>query len=228
MMTMVMVDPAPLGGERFSAMRHAMVASQLRTSAVNDARVVEAMAQVPRERFVPAEIGALAYRDGLLPLVGGRQHNSPLATGRLLTEAHVAPTDHVLLIGAAGGYAAAVLSRLARSVVAVEGDASLAALARTALAGLANVELVEGPLEAGAPGSAPYDLLVVDGAVEQLPDALVAQLKPGGRAVTGIVDRGVTRLAVGGRSEGGFGVADFADCECARLPGFTQPTRFRF
>jgi protein-L-isoaspartate(D-aspartate) O-methyltransferase len=227
MMTL-MVDPAPVEAERFEAMRHAMVASQLRTSAVNDARVVEAMARVPREEYLPPEHRSMAYRDSLLPLVGGRRHNSPLVIGRLLTEAHVRPDDHVLLVGAAGGYAAALLALLAKSVVALEQEDALVALARAALAAETAVEVVQGPLDAGWAAGAPYDLILVDGAVEQLPDALIAQLKPGGRVLTGLVDRGVTRLAAGTRSEGGFGLVDFMDIECAELPGFRRLRTFTF
>lgn len=222
------VDSAPAEANRFEVMRHAMVASQLRTNAVNDVRVVEAMASLPREDFLPESSRAIAYRDTLLPLAGGRRHNSPLATGRLIVAADVRPTDRVLLIGAAGGYAAALLAGLANSVVAVEEEPALAALARTALAPYANVEPVEGPLATGHAQEAPFDLLVVDGAVEELPAALIAQLKPDGRAVTGIVDRGVTRLAAGRRTEGGFGLSDFADIECAVLPGFERLRTFQF
>ena len=222
------VDPAPSEAERFEAMRHAMVASQLRTNAVNDPRVVEAMARVPREDYLPAEQRAIAYRDALLPLAGGRRHNSPLATGRLLTEAAVRPGDHVLLVGAAGGYAAAVLARLAASVVALEEDAGLAALAREALADEGSVTLAEGPLAQGWAAGAPYDLLVIDGAVERVPDAQIRQVRPGGRVDAGQVDRGVTRLAAGRRTEGGFGMVDFADIECARLPGFAPVNSFQF
>jgi protein-L-isoaspartate(D-aspartate) O-methyltransferase len=221
------VNPAPAGAQGSDAMRHAMVASQLRTSAVNDARVVDAMGAVRREDYLPAEHRRLAYRDTLLPLVGGRRHNSPRATGLLLTQARVGANDHVLLIGAAGGYAAAVLARLAGSVVAVEEEDALAALARETLAG-SNAELVQGPLAEGWAAGAPYDLLMIDGAVEHVPDALVRQLKPGGRAVAGLVDRGVTRLAAGRRTEGGFGLIDFADIECAQLPGFGRPKTFQF
>jgi protein-L-isoaspartate(D-aspartate) O-methyltransferase len=222
------VDSAPVEANRFEAMRHAMVASQLRTNAVNDVRVVEAMARVPREDFLPEEHRAIAYRDTLLPLAGGRRHNLPLATGRLLTVAEIRPADKVLLIGAAGGYAAALLADLANSVVAVEEEPSLAALARTALAAYANVELVEGPLAAGHAAEGPYDLIVVDGAAEELPATLLGQLETGGRVVTGLLDRGVTRLAAGRRTEGGFGLADFADIECAVLPGFERLRTFQF
>src|SRR3569623_1404655 len=106
------VDPAPIEAERNDAMRHAKVASQLRTNAVSDVRVVAAMARVPRETYLPAEHRAFAYRDTLLPLGHGRRQNSPLATGRLITDAKVTGSVHVLLIGAAGGYAAAVLAGL--------------------------------------------------------------------------------------------------------------------
>ena len=221
------LDPAPVDTDR-EAMRHAMVASQLRTNAVSDVRLIEAMARIPREDFLPAEHRAIAYRDGLLPLGGGRNHNSPLATARLLTAAAVRPGDHVLLVGAAGGYAAALLAALGASVVALEEDAALGAVAQSALAGDSRVEWVEGPLNAGWPAGGPYDLLVIDGAVEQVPEALVAQLKPGGRVVSGVADRGITRLASGSRSDGGFGMMDFLDIECAVLPGFVRLRTFQF
>lgn len=206
--------------------RAAMVASQLRTSGVNDARVVAAMARVERERFLPESQRALAYRDRALPLGAGRAQNPPLATGLLLTEARIRPEDTVLIVGAAGGYAAAVAAKLAAKVVGVEADPALAAAARDALQGEA--EIVEGPLDAGYAAAAPYDVLVIDGAVEDVPPALVGQVKPGGRIVAGLVDRGVTRLASGVRSEGGFGLKAFADSECAVLPGFEKPSGFKF
>ncbi|WCM28675.1 protein-L-isoaspartate O-methyltransferase [Sphingomonas sp. QA11] len=213
---------------RFEAMRHAMVASQLRTNAVSDPRIVTVMARVPREAFLPAEVREIAYRDTAVPLGRARFQNVPIATGRLLTEAYLLPSDRVLLVGAAGGYTAAVLAELVAHVVAVESDPVLAAQAREALAGRANVTLVEGPLEAGHAADAPYDVLVIDGAVEHVPDALVAQLAAGGRVVTGIADRAVTRLASGRKSGGGFGLLDFADIDCVPLPGFSRPKTFTF
>jgi protein-L-isoaspartate(D-aspartate) O-methyltransferase len=214
--------------DRYHAMRHAMVASQLRTNAVSDARVVAAMAEVPREAFLPGEVAALAYRDTAVPLTHGRAQNVPIATGKLLTAATLGAADRVLLIGAAGGYTAAVLAELVANVVAVEIDPVLAAIARTTLAGYPSVTLVEGPLEAGYAAAAPYDVLVVDGAVEQLPNALVAQVKVGGRVVAGLADRGITRLASGRRSEGGFALLPFADIDCVVLPGFDRPRSFTF
>ena len=222
-MTQVTIDTA-----NFATMREAMVASQLRTNAVNDVRVVAAMARVPREDFLPEAQRRLAYRDTAVPIAHGRAANVPIATGKLLTRAEVRPTDHVLLIGAAGGYTAAVLAELAGEIVAVDSDSALIAIARAALASYANVELVEGDLAAGWPGQAPYDLLIVDGAVEHLPQALIDQVAVGGRVVTGIADRGVTRLATGVRTAGGFGLTTFADVDCVALPGFARPKAFTF
>ena len=221
-----MNDPAAdIGG--FEAMRHAMVQSQLRTNAVNDPRVVSAMARVARERFVPDDMRRLAYRDTAVAIGNGRFLNVPIATGRLLTEAYLTPTDRVLLIGAAGGYTAAVLDRLVASVVAVESDADLVAHARAALADT-TVELIEGPLEQGHAAGAPYDVLVIDGAVEQVPAALASQVAPGGRVVTGIIERGVKRLAAGRAIKDAFGLRAFADIDSVSLPGFASPRGFSF
>lgn len=224
MMT-TLTSPSP---HAFEAMRQAMVSSQLRTNAVNDPRVVTAMGKVPRERFLPADQREFAYRDAALPLGRARYLNVPMATGRLLTEAYLEPGDRALLIGAATGYTAAVLAEIVAHVVAVESDPALVELARGALDGDSRVELVEGSMAEGSPGGAPYDVLVIDGAVEFVPDALLEQIRPGGRVVTGLVDRNVVRLASGRRSAGGFGLATFADIDCVVLPGFAKPRRFTF
>ena len=213
----------PMGHE---AARAAMVASQLRTSGVNDARVVAAMAQVAREDFLPESQRAFAYRDRSLPLGKGRAQNPPLATGLLLTEARIEAGEKVLVIGAAGGYAAAIAARVGADVTAVEEDADLLALARTALGD--GITLVEGPLAAGAADGAPYDLVLIEGAVEQIPDALADQLREGGRVVTGLLDRGVTRIASGVRTASGVGLSNIVDSECAVLPGFAKPRGFQF
>ena len=213
---------------RFEEMRAAMVASQLRTTAVDDSRVIKVMGEVPRERFVPAAALPIAYYDRDIALGNGRAMNAPLASARLINEAEIASTDRVLLIGAATGYTAAVLAELAGSLVALEEDATLAAQAREALAGMANVTVVEGPLVEGWAQGAPYDAIVIDGAVEFVPDAIVHQAKIDGRVTTGVIDRGVSRLAAGRRSEGGFGLVDFADVDCVVLPGFSKPPTFQF
>ncbi|MBW6526614.1 protein-L-isoaspartate O-methyltransferase [Sphingomonas sp. RHCKR7] len=223
-----MIAAATLRDDDFTAMRQAMVASQLRTVAVTDPRVVAAMAEVPRERFVPAESTAMAYRDTAIALGQGRALNTPLATARLLVEARLRASDRVLLIGAAAGYTAAVLARIVADVVAVEDSPELAAHARAALAGEARVTLVEGSLAHGHPAGAPYDVLIVDGAVEELPSTLLTQVADGGRIAAGLIDRGVFRLAAGAHRGVATALTPFADIDSVRLPGFAKPRGFTF
>ena len=211
----------------FEQMRRAMVASQLRTTGVNDPRVVAAMGAVPRERFVPTERCAMAYADAMVPLGNGRWLNPPMALGRMLTEARLSGQEKALVIGAATGYSAALLARLAASVTAVEEDPELAAFARKALAGT-NVELVEGPLNQGHAAGAPYDFILIDGAVEHVPPVIVLQLAEGGEFALGLLDDGVTRLCVGRVVAGAFGTIAVADAAAAALPGFDKPRGFSF
>jgi protein-L-isoaspartate(D-aspartate) O-methyltransferase len=211
----------------FEPMRRAMVASQLRTTGVSDPRVVEAMGEVPRERFVPHERLALAYADALVPLAPGRALNPPMALGRMLTEARLRGHERALVIGAATGYSAAVLARLVGSVVAVEEDEALFAFARKALDG-SGVELVRGPLAKGHAKGAPYDFILIDGAVEQVPLTLVGQAGDGGVIALALLEEGVSRLAVGRVVAGAFGATIFADAETAALPGFEKPRGFSF
>lgn len=208
----------------FEQMRRAMVDSQLRTTAVNDPRVVAAMGEVPRERYVPAAQAAIAYLDTALAIAPGRSIPAPMILGRLLTEARVKPTDRVLVVGANTGYAAAVLATLAASVIALEEDASLMAQASLP----AQVTPVSGPLTAGWPDAAPYDLILFDGAVEQVPPAIVAQLVDGGRIAAPIVENGITRLAIGRKAGSAFGMITFADAEAPVLPGFEVRKGFTF
>jgi protein-L-isoaspartate(D-aspartate) O-methyltransferase len=205
--------------QNYSSMRAAMVESQLRTSDVDDPKVVAVMAKVPRENFVPAERRAMAYIDRPVPLGNGRALNPPLVTGRLLKEAAIVPGDKVLLIGAATGYAAALLTELGAQVTAVEDEAGPDSVVEG---------LVRGSLAAGAPAGAPYDVLFIDGAVEAVPAALVAQVVDGGRVVTGLVERGVTRLGSGRVLAGSLGLSSLADMEMVVLPGFAAPERFVF
>ncbi len=212
----------------FNAMRAAMIASQLRTNNVNDPRVTDALDAVSRENFVPEDRASLAYVDVPVPLAGGRALNTPMATARLLTEAALRPGDRVLLVGAATGYAAAVLAQLVAHVTALEEDANLAASARASLAGLENVVVVNGPLTKACQEQAPFDVIVIDGAVEALSAEIEGQLAEHGRIVSGLVERGVTRLARGTKAGGRVGLVPFADVETVILPGFETPDRFRF
>lgn len=213
-----------------TAQRRAMVDSQLRTNDVTEPALVAALIDTPREPFLPDAARAAAYIDRAIPLGNGRALNPPLTTARLVADAGIAAGQHVLLIGAATGYSAALLSALGARVTAVEEQADLAALGRTALGDNSAVQWVDGPLAEGAPGSGPYDAMIVDGAIESLPVALLAQLRPGARIATGLADNGVTRLARAVAVEGGVPVAPyaFADLECVHLPGFAPPPRFTF
>lgn len=205
-----------------------MVSGQLRTNNVSDPRIVAALEAVARERFVPAERAALAYVDVPVPLAGGRALNTPLATARLIAESGVKPGERVLLVGAATGYAAAVLAELGAMVTALEVDEALAACARKVLGKAPGITVVAGPLEAGWRKRAPYDVILVDGAVEMLPATFAAQLAVDGRLLTGLVDNGVTRLALGRRAGQEVSLVAFADLEAVRLPGFSAPSGFSF
>jgi protein-L-isoaspartate(D-aspartate) O-methyltransferase len=209
------------------AMRRAMVESQLRTTGVNDARVLAAMGEVSRENFVPAEKRALAYADATVKLGNGRALNPPMALGLLLVESRLTGAERSLVIGAATGYSAAVAARLTASVIALEEDSALAGTARGALEG-SGATLVEGPLAAGHPAGAPYDFILIDGAVEDVPPAIVDQVADGGRIATGLIENGVTRLAVGRMAGGAVGFVTFADAAIAPLPGFARPRGFSF
>jgi protein-L-isoaspartate(D-aspartate) O-methyltransferase len=213
--------------QNFEQMRRAMVASQLRTTGVSDPRVVAAMGEVPRERFVPSERCALAYADALVPLGHDRALSPPMALGRMLTEAQLGGDERALVIGAATGYSAAVLARLVRSVVAVEEVPELAAFARNALSGL-GVEVVESPLVQGHSAGAPYDFILIDGAVEYVPQLIVDQISDGGEFALALIEEGVTRLCVGRAVGGAFGTTAFSDAAAAVLPGFQKPRAFSF
>jgi protein-L-isoaspartate(D-aspartate) O-methyltransferase len=211
----------------FEHMRRAMVASQLRTTGVNDPRVVAAMGAVPRERFVPEERVSAAYADAMVPLGHGRELNSPMALGRMLSEARLQGDERALVIGAATGYAAAVVERLAKSVVALEEQPELVAFARRALDG-AGVEIVEGPLTEGWAAGAPYDFILIDGAIETVPQAIIDQLADGGELAAAMLDGGVSRLTVSRAFGGALGSASFSDVAAAVLPGFLKPRGFSF
>lgn len=211
----------------FEQMRRAMVASQLRTTGVNDPRVIAAMGEVPRERFVPSDRASTAYADALIPLAGGRALNSPMGLGRMLSEARLAGGERALVIGAATGYAAAVLARLAGSVVALEEEPDLAELARRALAD-SGVDVVEGPLAAGWAAGAPYDFVLIDGAVEAVPQVIIDQIADNGQLAAAILDNGVPRISVGRVVGGSLGTIAYADVAAPVLPGFAKPRGFSF
>lgn len=207
----------------FSVARRTMVDSQLRPEAVTDRAVLAAMSSIERERFVPESAQALAYFDRPLRLSGDRAMMPPAALGRLLSELAPREGERALIVGSATGYSAAILAAVGVEVVALESDKELAA--RADAAGIATVC---GDLAKGWAKRAPYDLILIDGAVPEIPVALVKQLAEGGRLAGAIVDRGVTRLVVGRASGGALGLRTIVDFDVARLPGFDKPPVFTF
>lgn len=167
----------------YASARRNMVDGQLRTNRVNDTRVVAAFETLPRERFVPENARGFAYIDEDIPLAPGRWLMEPMVLGRLIQAAEIEEDDKVLIIAAGTGYSAAVVASLARRVVALEEDEGLAERAQEILRDLAidNVSFVKGQLRAGYPAEAPYNVILVDGAVEEVPDAFGQQLVEGGR-----------------------------------------------
>lgn len=208
-------------------MRSAMIDSQLRTNDVIDPAVIGAMAVVPREAYVPAALAGVAYMDRAIALANGRVLNAPLVAGRMLVAAAVRPGMRVLLVGSATGYTATLLARLGAEVHAVEEDAELMTTAQTATAE-ANIHWVQGPLAAGAPDAAPFDRIVIEGAIETLPAALVTQLADGGRFIAARREGAVTRLVEGVKVGGTVALRSFADMDVAPLPGFAAPAGFQF
>jgi protein-L-isoaspartate(D-aspartate) O-methyltransferase len=185
----------------FNNMRRAMVESQLRTSGVTDAWVLAAMGALPREQFVPDGLRDVAYMDRSIRLADGTILNPPVATALMLQAADVKSDDNVLLIGAADGYAASLLAQRAKVTAALRPEG----------------------LAAGS-----FSLVFVDGAVEEMPDSLIAAVQEGGRIVTGVVDHGVTSLASGIVRGGKVALRHFADSEIAPLAAYARKPEFVF
>jgi protein-L-isoaspartate(D-aspartate) O-methyltransferase len=222
--------------EQFAVARAKMVDNQLRTQSVTDYAVLAAMGAVPRERFLPPAGRPLAYIDSDLPLTapgpGGqpRYMMEPAPLARLVQLAEVGTADVVLVVGCGTGYSAAVLARLATSVVALEQDSDLAGHAAETLTdlGVDNVAVVTGSLEAGYPSEAPYDAIFLDGAVEIVPPALFDQLKDGGRLVAVVGYGRAAAATVFTRSGADIGNRVAFDADVQPLPGFKRPKAFVF
>lgn len=214
----------------FETMRTAMIDSQLRTSGVSDARLLAAFASVPREMFVDKSLTGVAYVDAPVSVGHGRSMMEPLTLGRLLEAALPGADESVLIVGGATGYSAAIIATLAARVTMVEEDAALADKARGTLAtlGVDNVVIVEAPHTGGALDGAPYDLLLLDGAVAVIPDSLLAQVRDGGRIAAVQMANGVGSAMTGVKTSGGFGYETFAEVVATPLPGFGRETTFVF
>jgi protein-L-isoaspartate(D-aspartate) O-methyltransferase len=204
----------------FTTARLNMVESQVRPNGVTDARVTDAMAQVRREDFVPPSRRNVAYSDGAIPLGDGRYLMEPMALGRMLQSAMVKPQDTVMIVGAGTGYSIAVMAQLAHRVVAVEANPRLAAELEARAADIANVTIVHGPHSSGHAGAAPYDVILIEGRVEDMPDALLAQLADGGELVAGMGARDACALTVITKTGTSHSNRSTFDVPLALLPGF--------
>ncbi len=214
----------------FAQARRTMVDGQVRTSDVTDLRVIAAMQEVARERFVPAARRAIAYLDRDVAVNdAGRALIKAMVLGKLLQAAAIVSTDRVLDVGCATGYSSAVLARLAARVIALEEDAALAAAATEAVAsGSAHVAVAVGPLAAGWPGEAPYDVILLQGASEVAPDLLLAQLAEGGRLLA-VIGSGPMGKAMIYRRAGMHATAQpLFDAAAPLLPGFAKVPAFVF
>ena len=207
----------------FAAARAAMIDSQLRPQGVSNQAVLAAMGRIERERFLPSHTRPLAYVDRAVAIGAGRFLAAPTVLGQLLTQMMPQRGQKALVVGAGTGYSTAVMTAMGLDVTAIESDPELAAKARAQ-----QINATEASLDAGSDEGAPYDLILIDGAVEYIPDAIVAQLADGGRLGTAIVDRGVTRLVVGRKVGGAFGYLSIGDAGVPALPGFSRPKAFTF
>jgi protein-L-isoaspartate(D-aspartate) O-methyltransferase len=212
----------------FAAARRHMVDGQVRTADVTDLRIISAMQEVPRERFVPADCAALAYLDMALPLGGGRSLLKPMVLAKLLQAAELHASDRVLVVGCATGYTLAVLAHIVSRVVGLEEDGALAQAMQTALASVPKVTIAKGPLTAGWVQEAPYDAILMDGAVEVLPDEFRRQLKDGGRLVCVLGVPPSASAMLYRRSGNELGGRPIFDAAAPLLPGFAKTPVFAF
>ena len=214
----------------YAQARRMMVDCQVRPSDVTDLRIIAAMQDIARERFVPEGRRSIAYLDADVPVsaAGTRALMKAMVFSKLLQAAAIRETDRVLDVGCATGYSAAVLGRLAGSVVALEEDPALARAASDALGGAGNISVVTGPLAAGWAQGGPYDVVLLEGSGEVIPDALTAQLKDGGRLLA-IVGSGPLGKATTYRSSAGHVSSQpLFDATAPALPGFARPQAFVF
>ena len=215
----------------FATARRNMVENQVRTNKVTDPVLIAAMAETPRELFVPRGLRGVAYVDEDIAVAPGRYLMEPMVVARLLQLAEVQPTDIALDIGCATGYSTALLARLCDTVVGVESDHDLAARATAVLAdlGVDNAAVVEGRLTEGYPKQAPYDVILFSGAVSEVPGSIARQLAEGGRIVA-VIDRGtgVGRGTVFTLKGGVLSGREVFDAATPLLPEFEPQPGFVF
>lgn len=214
----------------FATAREMMVDGQIRTSDVTRYPIIEAFLAVPRERYVPEAMKPVAYLGEHMTLAPGRVLLDPRVFAKMLDAIAVGPSDLVLDVGCGMGYSSAILAHMAEAVIALEEDEALAGRAEEILAGF-NVDnaIVEaGPLSEGKANHGPFDAIVIEGGMEALPEAIAAQLKPGGRIVGIFGDgrHGQARLGVNGPA--GITWRRIFDATAPVLPGFARSKAFEF
>jgi protein-L-isoaspartate(D-aspartate) O-methyltransferase len=218
----------------FATARQKMVDGQVRASDVTDHRILDAMLSLPREDFVPEDKRALAYLDLDLDVgVGGSRRYliKPMLTAKLLQAAAIQPTDTVLIVGCATGYAAALAARLAAKVIAIESDSALAAEGKDILSKLGLQETVTiqaAETAAGFPAGAPFNVIMLNGATEIAPDKLCQQLADNGRMVGVFASAKPSRAMIVTRSHGDFGHRVLFDAAAPVLPGLERRPEFVF
>jgi protein-L-isoaspartate(D-aspartate) O-methyltransferase len=216
----------------FALARRNMVDGQLRPNRVTNASLLAAIGELPRERFLPEGLRSVAYADDDVPLGNGRFLMEPMVLARLIQALQPQPDDKALVVASGRGYGAALLSRLMMTVVAVESDAGLVSSAEQTIKnlGIANIHQTVAKSEAGVSGEAPYDVILIEGAVQEIPRAILDQLAEGGRLATVIAAPagalGVAQLVMkeGGTTSG----RPLFDAGTPALPGFAPPPRFTF
>jgi protein-L-isoaspartate(D-aspartate) O-methyltransferase len=219
-----------LSAQALTELRLHMVNGQLRTGGVTDLDVLGAFLATPRESFVAPSQFALAYLDSDQPALGssGRRLLAPLTLARLLQAAAVAPGERALDVAGGSGYSAAILERMGARVVALESDAGAADAARRALADRTEIEVVVGDLAAGAPDKGPFDVILVNGAYESPPDALIAQLAEGGRFVGVEGQAGAQEAVLVEKSAAGVSRRALFETRVAVLDAFRRAPSFAF
>ena len=212
--------------------RHLMIEAQLRTNRVTDDALLDAFRLVPRETFVGGDMAELAYIDEDLEIGDGRFLLEPMVFGRLVQALDLQPGDSVLDIGAASGYSSAILSRLAQSVVGIEKVGVIAAAAQDNLAriDIDNAVILEGPLGQGFLDEAPYNAIIIEGAVEEVPETILEQLTPDGRLVTVLRSGGEAqgRAVKFVRAGRGFAHSVLFDANTPALDDFARRREFEF
>ena len=219
----------------FALQRKNMVENQVRPSDVTDRRILRIMLEIPREQFVPPSARDLAYMEEHICISGPADRSprylmAPRVLAKLIQHLELGERDRVLDVGCGTGYSSAILAKIAQSVVGLESDPALAAQATRTLAavGIDNVAVITGPLAGGFPDGGPYDGILLNGAVPQVPKGLLEQLKDGGRLVGVVSDSTFGQGTQWRRNGAAFDARPIFDAGAPRLPGFERKPQFVF